>query len=163
MFYWPIDNPRVRYDNAGSGDFGAQRTKTVDGELITYRHKGTDLLGDPGAGIFALSTGAAERHGVCYDPDAYPKRKHLKLLVLTFPLGRIRLLYVEPLVQPGEIVTAGDRIATLQDVAAAHGPPVLNHLHIEIEIRRQCIMAHTGHFLEHPGLIDPMQLLMAAT
>lgn len=41
MFYWPIENPRVRSDSAGSGTFGARRTKWVDDEKVVYPHRGT--------------------------------------------------------------------------------------------------------------------------
>lgn len=161
MFYWPIENPRVRSDDAGSGAFGASRVKLVGDERVRYPHRGVDLLGDPGDPIFAPCTGTVERNGICYNPEIYPGRAHLKLTVVSFPLGRFKLLYVDPDVQAGQVVTAGDRIATLQDVAAVH-PGSRNHVHVECWIDQDHIFDRHGIYPEGGMVVNPLLLFYSA-
>jgi len=162
MFYWPIENPRVRNDSAGSGAFGARRTKLVDDECVVYPHRGVDLLGEPGALIFAPATSVLERNGICYNPTKYPTRSHLKLMVLSFPLGRIRLLYVEPSIHAGQSVKAGDVIGRLQDVAAVH-PGSTNHLHFEILLDGEATLDGSGNHVSGGVAVNPMLLMFSAT
>ena len=162
MFYWPIENPRVRNDGAGSGAFGARRTKLVDDERVVYPHRGVDLLGDPGTPLFAPVTSVLERNGICYNPSKYPARSHLKLMVFTFPLGRIRLLYVEPALHAGQSVKAGDLVGHLQDVSGVH-PGSTNHVHFEILFDSEAILDQSGNIVPGGVAVNPMLLMYSAT
>lgn len=118
-----LPNRRVRMDGAGSGDFASSR----GGRL----HKGVDFEFAYNEEVPSPVTGTVVRIGHCYADDL----SYRLVEILTHnQLALVRLLYVRPLVGKNQFVNEGDIIGTAQNIAARHGPPMKNHVHIEVNI-----------------------------
>jgi len=111
----------IRNDAAGQGHFGARRGNRT--------HQGLDLLATPGEPVLAPVAGTFIRSGYPYASD-----RRYRLAVIHGNGQEWKLMYVEPLatLKPGDRVKAGQVIGTAQDVAAKYGPPMLNHVHVEL-------------------------------
>lgn len=116
-----LSNQAIRNDAAGQGHFGARRGSRT--------HQGLDLLATPGEPVMAPVTGTFIRSGRPYANDS-----RYRLAVIHGQGQEWKLMYVEPLatLKPGDRVKAGQVIGTAQDIAAKYGPPMLNHVHVEL-------------------------------
>jgi len=120
--YRPIlDRMTIRNDGAGLGHFGAPRRNRT--------HQGTDYLAAPGEPVFSPVTGTFIRTGRPYTNDP-----RYRLVVIHGSGLEFKLMYVDALpgLTPGTPVRAGEQIGTAQNVAAKYGPPMLNHVHVEV-------------------------------
>jgi hypothetical protein len=61
----------IRNDAAGSGVFGARRTKTVNCTLVEYEHEGTDYQCIPGQAVYMPFTGQIVREARPYADGSY--------------------------------------------------------------------------------------------
>lgn len=104
------------------GHFGASRIR-ASGKV--YKHKGTDLVASPWSVVFCPGTFKVKRVGIAYGGDL---RYHS--LVLINGLWIIKLLYVWPFYQAGELLVRGQAIGVVEDLTKRY-PKVINHLHAQ--------------------------------
>ena len=129
----PVPNPKMRHDLIGSGAFGASRGGG------TRKHLGVDLEAPAGSPVRSPVDGVVEKIG---DPYRKGHRLHGQfntIWIRTKTGFRVKMFYVNPqdrngnpLVKPGDIVSAGQPIGTMQD-RARHDKGMINHLHLEIK------------------------------
>jgi|SRR5690606_2522309 len=113
-------NQKLRGDDPfGSGKFGAPRGNR--------KHNGIDLVVSPGQDIFSPITGKVTR-------IAYPYASDLsyKGLEIVNEQYQVKIFYINPTVAIPSVVTAGQKIAEAQNIAAKYGSTMTNHVHFEI-------------------------------
>lgn len=111
-------------DAWGSGDFGAPRGGR--------RHRGVDFVATEGCTVTAPCDCKVMRIGWCYSDD--PK---YRLVVLDAGELEIRLLYVEPTVQVGDVLRTGDPVGEAQNISLRYSRPgaeMVNHVHMEVRL-----------------------------
>ena len=116
----PIDTLIERgRDPKGHGDFGMPRG--------AKRHRGWDVVGQPGIDIKSPISGKITKHGYMYDGLPF------RYVEITGETYRFRLGYAELRndLKVGRLVFEADCIAILQDIAGHWGGGMKNHLHIE--------------------------------
>lgn len=128
-------------DSWGDGAFNAPRQQ----EGRHYGHEGLDFLANPGDRILAPISGLVTRIGLAYsDPKSTLCSLHIEGRA-AFTGTRAKLLYVlsrDGVAPQASWVSAGEDIATAQDVAAYHmgrhpeKGVMLNHVHLELRIRK---------------------------
>ena len=126
-------------DPRGNGWYGAKRGDN--------KHKGVDVVTEPGQEIFSPITGKFVRYG-----KVYVQTDDFDLVVLKNDIYHVKLMYVKGYsFAKGERIKAGDPIGQAQDIAAYWAHPekqdMTNHLHLEIR--------------KHGLITDPEPLLMA--
>jgi|SRR5690606_17569600 len=106
-------------DPLGCGSFGASRNGHI--------HQGIDIVATPGQDIHSPITGKVTR-------IAYPYASDLsyKGLEIVNEKYKIKIFYIFPTVAIPSVVTAGQKIATAQNISAKHGAAMTNHVHIEV-------------------------------
>lgn len=106
-------------DPFGCGNFGAPRG--------TRKHNGIDLIVSPGQDIFSPITGKVTR-------IAYPYASDLsyKGLEIVNEQYKVKIFYINPTVAIPSVVTAGQKIAEAQNIAAKYGSTMTNHVHFEV-------------------------------
>lgn len=120
-----IKNPTgqgIRSDPAGSGEYGARRSGG------RRKHRGIDLLCDPGQSIKAPISGKIIRGARPYAKDA----RYHGFLIRGAEM-EIKIFYCKLL--PGMIgktVRRGQVVAVAEDVTKKHGGGMLPHVHLEI-------------------------------
>ena len=136
-FILPIKDAVMRSDPAGHGFFKARRGSRI--------HKGVDLVCEPGELVVAPFDGKVTKIGYPYADDLsyrYVEITSKSRLVC-------RVFYVEPTVELGQEVRAGDQIGFAQDVAARYKVDsrggiryrtIKMEIHIHVELR--CTEAH---------------------
>lgn len=107
-------------DKGGCGDFGASR------EGGKRRHNGFDILCIAGNPVYAPAAGTITRH-----IDPYGDGGSYGGVELKTEKEAYKIMYMQPSVQPGTTVTAGQVIGAAQDVSRKY-PSVQPHLHIEV-------------------------------
>lgn len=116
---------KIRKDAAGDGNFGASRSGG------TRKHKGIDLIVTKGDNVYAPFAGTITK-------KAYPYASDTKFtgLHLTRADGlKMKVFYMIPKAGIiGKRVNAGDVIGTAQAISEKYGPPMKDHLHVEIWI-----------------------------
>ena len=134
----PIENPTIRNDDEGRGNFKTDRTKTVrdpDGTVqkVEYKHQGIDLNARPGSMIRSPVEGIVERIG-----DPYGDGKYDIISIKANDGHKVGLYYVSPrdaggrrTVKPGDQIKHGQVIGTMQDIAKSV-PGMNNHLHLKV-------------------------------
>jgi hypothetical protein len=108
-------------DPTGHGYYGAKRGKR--------KHKGLDLLADPGVTIYAPIDGEITKHGQVYKTEITDQFKYIEI---TGPIYRVRILYCGPEITVGLNVHRCQAIGAVQDVAGFWGGSMKNHAHLEI-------------------------------
>ena len=116
----------IRVDSGGSGHFGASRTKTVNGKIIRYAHKGEDRRCHPGQDIYAPASGIMPRVARPY------RNRNFSGCLIVGKFGKIKMFYFEPFPELiGRPVEQGQVIGTAQDISEKY-PNVLPHIHTQI-------------------------------
>ena len=115
-----------RCDSYGCGNFGAPR----DGRA--RKHKGQDYISTVGQPVFTPIDGRVVSTGAAYADGRYPELTLVKIQSLS-GVASFAFMYVLPVVQVGDTVTAGERIGTAQSLQARY-PGIPNHVHIELAI-----------------------------
>lgn len=118
----PFDNIVERgRDPKGHGDYGMPRGGK--------KHRGWDIVGNPGDLIKAPIDGIITKHGYMY--DFAPQFRYVEITGQTY---RIRLGYSELMdgLKIGDPIIEADCVSTLQDIAGYWGGDMKNHLHIEV-------------------------------
>jgi murein DD-endopeptidase MepM/ murein hydrolase activator NlpD len=136
-------------DDYGAGGFGAPRRAGIQ----QYKHKGLDFLAEPGDVVVAPITGNIVHIGI-----AYPGSDLGSIHIVgsdEFADLKVKLLYglrLESLAV-GSVVTAGEQIATAQDVKHYHerqggSSRMMNHIHMELY--RNSILVNPQHWTNIP-------------
>lgn len=107
-------------DPTGFGHYGAKRG--------TRKHKGIDLLAEPGTMVSTPIDGFITRFGIVYKTTS-----EFKYVEITNQIYRWRLMYCEPDkgMKLNQRINLGDEIGRVQDIASHWGGGMQNHLHIE--------------------------------
>lgn len=108
-------------DNYGCGSFGSSR----DGE--TRNHKGVDIISIPGETVFSPISGKITRY-----PYPYPSDFSYTGIEIINDTYKVMLFYVSATVSKGTQVSAGQPIATAQNIAAKYGARMTNHVHVQV-------------------------------
>ena len=108
-------------DDQGSGYFGAPRKGRI--------HNGVDLACESGLYIKSRTHGTVTKIGYPYDP-ADEKKGHLRYVEVTFDGNRFRYFYLDPMVQVGDKIVAGDVIGCSQDLTEIY-TGITQHFHFE--------------------------------
>ncbi len=108
-------------DPAGCGYFGAPRHGHI--------HQGLDIKINPGQTIYAPISGRVRTLYV------YPDSREMKGVEISRGRIKVKIFYLEPFVQNGSYVRAGDIIGKAQNVADYYlNPNMTPHLHVEVRI-----------------------------
>jgi hypothetical protein len=108
-------------DPTGNGWYGADRSGG-------RKHKGIDIVAQPGERIFSPITGKITRSGL-----VYTFTRKFKLLVISNDIYEVKLMYMEPHpFNPGDLVYECAEIGINQDVANYWGKGMVNHIHMEV-------------------------------
>jgi murein DD-endopeptidase MepM/ murein hydrolase activator NlpD len=147
----PVEGfPRLRRDDPnqfrGHPWFGAPRTRVYPTDdygrirVVRREHKGLDIAAAPGSTIRSTVSGVVLNIG-----DPYGTGKYKIVWVRQDDGKKVGHFYVTPhdakgrvLVKPGDQVTAGTIIGTMQD-RAADDPGMENHLHLETIVDGQAV------------------------
>ena len=125
-------------DSWGSGHYDAPR----DGGK--RKHKGVDLVNHTNEAIEVFEAGVVSKVGYPYSPED-PETGHYRYIeIKCSPNIRHRYMYVEHLVQAGDIVEKGSIIGWAQDLNTAY-PGITQHMHFG--------------FIENGKRIDPTEWL----
>lgn len=119
--YAPLNEMILRgADPTGFGWYGAKRG--------TRKHKGLDVLADPGESIFSPITGFITKIGTVYKHTT-----EFKYIEVSNDIYRIRLMYgINKLVYINQRISGLEIIGEVQDVAGHWGNGMKNHIHIEV-------------------------------
>ena len=110
---------RRKCDGFGCGEYGASRGNR--------KHKGIDLLVNPGADIFAPISGKIRF------ANPYSNDTRFKGVEISSALHGVKLFYFLPSVKNGEMVKAGQRIGKAQNLGIKY-PGIPNHIHLEVRV-----------------------------
>jgi murein DD-endopeptidase MepM/ murein hydrolase activator NlpD len=105
-------------DSWGAGGFCAPRGH--------HLHAGVDFICEPGQEVVAPVRGRVERTAV-----AYPNEDYRGVVIQVEELLTVKLLYMEPSVQPGMMVEEGQVIGRAQDISKKY-PGITPHIHMEV-------------------------------
>ena len=132
----PLRGLVVRNDSAGDGLYGSMRR---DRAGITYAHKGVDLAGEKFDNVYAPADCEVIRIGQPYIGSG---AAGLKLIVLKWDLGSMKLMYMKPSVSVGALVQSGQCLGTLMSVSEYHNNRLMqDHIHWEVSVRCRGITA----------------------
>lgn len=123
--YPPTGEFKIRVDNVGNGNYGAL-CRRPNG--TTYTNKGVDFECTPGSHVYAPIPGKIIRVVV---PYAFDKR--FKGIVISNSVMRLKLFYMEPIVDIGTKVERGSVIGVCQDISLKYGADCKPHIHMEME------------------------------
>lgn len=118
-----IINPtggKLRSDSEGHGAYGAPRGHRL--------HKGKDYEATPGQIVYAPIEGTVERYARPYADD-----NNYSGLVIQGEHARIKMFYVNPQVEQGDEVKAGQVVGFAQDISKKYGSDMAPHVHLEFE------------------------------
>jgi murein DD-endopeptidase MepM/ murein hydrolase activator NlpD len=109
-------------DGYGSGAYGASRGDRT--------HNGIDFQAPCGAAILSPVDGTVTRLGYPYSDDL----SYRYVEILTRAGLKHRIFYIDPIVQLGDKIAAGDPIGRVQDVAGRYDRHLMkNHIHYELK------------------------------
>lgn len=128
-------------DPGGDGAFGASRGSRL--------HAGRDYLANLGANISAPCDGRVGRIGQCYPDDPT-----YKLVEIQHTNAIVRVLYVDPIVKPGDDLCIGQTIGYAQDVAARYAGGMQNHVHLDVRLVHGVLVGR-GEIPDDVIWIDP--------
>jgi len=129
----PLNGLTVRNDPTGLGEFGTNRSRMIKGDRVYYRHNGVDIAGEEHDPVYAPCDCTIVRIGVAYrDPMACD----LRLVVLEWELGRMKLMYLDTSVRKSDQFFGGEQIGELMSVKKYHRDNRMqDHIHWEILAR----------------------------
>jgi len=116
-------------DPTGHGDYGKSRG--------SKKHRGFDLLADPGDVVYSPINGVVSKIGYCYSFAL-----QFRYIEIVNDEYRWRLMYASPTVNTfvGARVAAGEAVGAVQDIAgywnkgkSSKQAKMLNHLHAEVK------------------------------
>ena len=114
---------KIRKDASGDGHYGASRSGG------TRPHNGVDLLVTKGQQVFAPFSGTITKQAYPYADD----RKYTGIHLTRQDGVKLKVFYMLPKTGIiGKSVNAGDIIGTAQAISEKYGPPMLDHIHLEI-------------------------------
>lgn len=116
----PLENIEFRrYDNHGSGAFGASRG--------LRKHIGVDLKAEPGEKVYAPFAGEITKYGWAYANEDY------RYIEITGENHRVRLFYSEldPAHFVGKEIFEDQFLGVIQDLTTKY-EGITNHLHFEL-------------------------------
>ena len=145
----PCPNPTGgvarKTDVKGDGAFWSSRKKK-DG--TRRKHLGLDVAAVPGQDVLSATSGRVNKTGFVYDGNT-----NLQYVEIAFPdlesgsQHLLRSLYVDPSVEAGTEVKAGQVIGTAQSLQKAH-QGITEHVHIQIQ-------APNGKWVDPAALLFP--------
>jgi murein DD-endopeptidase MepM/ murein hydrolase activator NlpD len=114
---------KIRKDASGDGHYGASRSGG------TRPHNGVDLLVTKGQQVFAPFSGTITKQAYPYADD----RKYTGVHLTRQDGVKLKVFYMLPKTGIiGKSVNAGDIIGTAQAISEKYGPPMKDHIHLEI-------------------------------
>lgn len=122
----PTTGPLRGEDAYGSGHFGAVRD---GGHRV---HDGADYVAAPNTIVYSPISGEVTKLGY-----AYAKNTALRFVEVTNSVSSLvsRVLYVDPSVQIGDTLKAGDPIGVAEDLSKRYRG-ITNHVHVQIAVGR---------------------------
>lgn len=120
-------------DPAGSGEYGAPRSKLVDGKKVEYTHKGVDYKCQPGSPVLSPVTGVITRLGYPYANDL--TWRYIEITE-KYMATRYRIFYIVPngALSVGDQVKKDDIIGVAQDITKRYPDSNMTpHIHYEIK------------------------------
>lgn len=122
----PTMGPLRGEDAYGSGNFGAVRD---GGHRV---HDGADYVAAPNTIVYSPISGEVTKLGY-----AYAKNTALRFVEVTNSVSSLvsRVLYVDPSVQIGDTLKAGDPIGVAEDLSKRYRG-ITNHVHVQIAVGR---------------------------
>lgn len=131
--------PHRGQDEYGSGAWGASRGNRI--------HKGIDFAASPGSGLKSNVNGTVTKLG-------YPYTHALQFRYVEITDAsqmRHRFFYVNPLVEVGQTVKAGQVIGRVQDISGHYSDKhMINHFHYEIKQADDSHINPNGFLNEKP-------------
>jgi len=117
-------------DQWGNGAYGSSRGKRA--------HKGIDFECPKDSFVHSPVSGRVTKLGYCYSDDL-----HFRYVEVTDKeLGRHRMFYISPMVKEGELISQGDEIGFMQDIAGKYNTQnktMKNHIHYEIIVKGEYV------------------------
>ena len=126
---------KVRYDSGGFGNFGASRDSGA------RSHSGLDITANPGQGICLPTDAQYRRKMRVYQSTAHYTGMEFEV----GPWLLLQILYVEPVVDHMHRGTAGEWVATAQDIAERYGGDMKNHIHVAVILKKMTAMIKGGN------------------
>ncbi len=122
MIASPTKNLKLRgAEPTGNGWYGANRSGGK-------KHKGLDIVADPGQAIYSPIKGKVVRVG-----QVYSFTRAFKLLVIENDIYQVKIMYLNPIgLEKGSWIQVGDLIGWNQDIANYWGGKMINHIHFEV-------------------------------
>lgn len=119
----------IRNDAGGSGQYGAPRTRIVDGKSVAYKHAGVDYKCIPGQTIWMPFTGKIVRYARPYADGPYSG------VLIEGKRLTVKMFYFEPYREIiGHTVKIGFPIGKAQDISQKYtGSGVTPHIHVQVE------------------------------
>jgi murein DD-endopeptidase MepM/ murein hydrolase activator NlpD len=118
-----LPSMKIRVDASGNGNFGSSRGGG------TRKHNGVDLLVTKGQQVFAPFSGTITKQAYPYADD----RKYTGVHLTRKDGVKLKVFYMLPKTGIiGKSVNAGDVIGTAQAISEKYGPPMKDHIHIEV-------------------------------
>lgn len=126
----PIVTPlSIRSDSQGDGHYGSRRSGGA------RKHNGVDLLVSEGQSVFAPFDGVIERVAYPYASD-----KRWKGFLLASDSGlKLKVFYVTLVVDVGQRVKKGERIAVAQAISKKYSASMKDHIHVEVHLNNVAI------------------------
>ena len=126
MLMFPNRTGEIRNDPGGMGFYGAPRKKIVNGQLVRYKHKGTDYAVKPGDKVYMPLTGVISRYAKPYVSGDYSG------IELIARRGVFNMFYMELFSELlGKMVIQGTPIGIAQDISKKYDK-VTPHIHFEV-------------------------------
>lgn len=131
--------PTIRVDDAGDGHFGALRGDRT--------HCGVDYESVPGSVVLSpFPLACVVRWGYPYAGDS-----EYRLILLEVDDILVKIMYVDPLPEPGERLRMGDRIGVVQDVTQRYpGQRMKPHIHVEARYARN------GRLIDYSKILEQL-------
>ena len=133
-------------DAMGDGRFGASRGSRM--------HTGRDYKCEPGIGVISPCDGVVGRLGVCYGNKKLDNEPTFRLIEIQNESAVIRVLYLRPCVDVGDVVAIGDPIGHAQDLRERYGPTITPHVHVDVRLIHGALCGR-GEPLDDVLWLDP--------
>lgn len=123
LFHPILPKQQIRMDDLGEGHFGASRHRRS--------HAGVDLVVSKGDTIFAPIDGVITRK--VYPYGAKKSWRGCELTgVQQYSGYKIKVFYIKPIKNVGNLVKAGEPIGVAQSISTKYSHHMIDHIHIEV-------------------------------